>query len=142
MNAAEAVEKEVKGPKLRLLTGGKGPPIDISNPNWLSSLNVGSVFSCRKKGQKENYALMLLQLMFKHDITYIISDGLNTNPYSSVDHREFSKIYELVEIIEHGGDSHLDNGEPNNGHDLRTVRPPGVEDDADAEGRQPRDDPA
>jgi hypothetical protein len=133
---AEATDELVttKYPHLRTLRGGKGPPADTFNSNWMSDLNVGAVFSCRKKGQSENYALMMLQIMFKHDKTVIISDSLNANPYAAVDPVEFSKRHDLHELI--------DNGEPDNGHDLRTVRPPGVEDNVDAEGRQPGDDSA
>lgn len=128
-------------PTLRLLRGGKGPPIDTGGTNWMDDLPVGSVFSCRKKGQPEKYALMMLQIIYKHVKTVIVADALNNNPNAPIDAVEFCKCHELVEVIERGDNSHREKGDPN-GHDLRTVRDGGVEDDVDAEGRQPGDDPA
>jgi hypothetical protein len=122
---------ETTVPKLRLLRGGKGPPSDTGGPNWMAELAVGSVFSCRKKGQSEKFALMMLQILFRHARTIIVSDALNNNPNIPIDEIEFCKCHELVEVISQG--------DPN-GHDLRTVRPPGVEDNVDAEGGQSRDD--
>lgn len=119
-------------PKLRLLRGGKGPPIDTGGTNWMDDLPVDSVFSCRKKGQSEKYALMMLQIIYKHVKTVIVSDALNNNPNAPIDALEFCKCHELVEVIQ--------KGDPN-GHDLRTVRPPGMEDDVDAEAGQQGDDP-
>lgn len=94
--------KTTKYPHLRTLRGGKGPPTDTNKIDWMSELNVGAVFSCRKKGQSENYALMMLQLMFKHDKTVIISDSLNAHPYAAVDPVEFSKRHDLHELIDNG----------------------------------------
>lgn len=132
MTVAEQLEDTPAKPVLRLLRGGKGPPSD-STPvaDWLSPMEVGTVFTCRKKGQAENFSLMLLQVIFKHAKSIVIADSLNSNPYAIVDPVEFSKRHELFETISEG--------EPNNGHDLRTVRPPGVAHDADAEGGQPSD---
>jgi hypothetical protein len=100
----------------------------------MASLEVGTVFSCRKKGQSEKFALMMLQILFKHAKTVIISDALNNNPNVPIDEAEFCKCHELVEVI--------NKGEPDNGHDLWTVRPAGMAHDVDAEAGQPGDDPA
>lgn len=91
-----------KYPHLRTLKGGKGPPTDINKTDWMSDLNVGAVFSCRKKGQTENYALMMLQITYKHDKTVIISDAINNNPYAAVDPVEFCKRHDLHELIDNG----------------------------------------
>ena len=52
MTNAEEVEeqelRETKYPKLRVLTGGKGPPEDNGpGVNWLSDLAKGTMFICR-----------------------------------------------------------------------------------------------
>lgn len=120
-------------PKLRLLQGGKGPPIDNTpHPDWLSPLKVGAVFSCKKKGQAENYVLGLLIIVFKHAKTIILADGLNSQPRVPVDPVEFCKRHDLFEVIEEGGES--PEGE-NDGNGEGSLRPSGMEDDADAEGR-------
>lgn len=132
-SGSDMSESEHPYPTLRLIRGGKGPPEDNNPPaDWLSPLPIGSVFACRKKGQPEKYALMMLQILFKHVKTIIVSDALNSNPNAPIDAAEFCKCHELVEIIQEG--------DPN-GHDLRTVRPPGVENDVDVEAGQPGDDP-
>lgn len=126
-------------PMLRLLRGGKGPPSDNTpHPDWLSPLKVGAVFSCSKKGQAENYVLGLLIVVFKHGKTVILSDGLNNQPRVAVDPVEFCKRHTLFEVIEEGGE--LPEGE-NNGNSEGSLRPGGMDDDADAEGRQPEHDP-
>jgi hypothetical protein len=141
MTSVEAIEEEAKMehtyPTLRLLRGGKGPPSDDGpKENWMKDLEVGTVFSCRKKGQSENYALMMLQLCFKHDKTYIIADSLNSNPYAAIDPIEFCKRHDFFELIEKGKTPQ----EIEDGNDLRSIRHSGMEDDADAEGGQPSDD--
>lgn len=135
MTAVEQLEDSHPKPVLRLLRGGKGPPGDNTpGEDWMSKLPVGSVFACRKKGQVENFALMVLQIVFKHDKTIVISDSLNNNPYAAVDPVEFSKRHEFFELI--------NKGEADNAHDLRTIRSSGMAHDADAEGGQPEHDPA
>lgn len=56
MNVAvddEEVLRATQYPKLRVLTGGKGPPEPPKDTgdNWLSLLEVGTVFACRQ-GEK------------------------------------------------------------------------------------------
>lgn len=134
MTIVEELLQDRPKPQLRLLRGGKGPPEDNTpGKDWMSPLETGTVFSCRKKGQAEDYALMMLQIMFKHDKTIIIADAMNNNPYAAVDPAAFCKRHDLFEIIQQG--------EVNNDPDLRTVRHGGVADDVDAEGRQPEHDP-
>ena len=138
MSVAEMDEKEHTYPTLRLLRGGKGPPSDNTpHPDWLSPLKAGAVFTCRKKGQAENYALMMLQIMFKHAKTIIIGDALNNNPYAPIDPVEFCKKHDLFEVIEEGGE--LPEGEKD-GNSEGSLRPSGVADNEDATGGQPADD--
>ena len=131
MSAVEELEEAPAKPVLRLLRGGKGPPSDYSGKDWMSPLNIGAVFTCRKKGQTENYALMLLQIVFKHDKSVVIADSLNSNPYAIVDPVEFCKRHEFFELINNGD---------TDANDLRSIPDGGVENDANAEGGQPSDD--
>lgn len=132
MTNVEALEDDRPRPQLKLLRGGKGPPSDNTPvDNWLSSLSIGAVFTCRKKGQSENYVLMMLQIVFKHDKSIIVADAIGNNPYAAIDPVEFCKRHELFEIIQQG--------EADNAHDLRTIRSSGMAHDADAQGGQPTD---
>lgn len=99
-------KEEVKYPRLRLITGGKGPP--TTGSDWLSALKRGAVFTCKRKGLPD---LELLIIAFKHAKTIVLVDGLNQSPRKAWDPVEFCKLYSLFEIIEEGGQ--LPEGEEN-----------------------------
>lgn len=102
-------------PKLRLITGGKGPPTTSGN-NWLQDLQKGAVFTCKRKGMTGE--LELLIIAFKHTKTIVLVDGLNGAPRRAVDPSEFCKQYDWFETIQEAEqlpEEHLD--------DTRTVRP-------------------
>jgi len=122
-----ADEEEVKYPKLRLLQGGKGPP--ITGDNWLKDLKKGAVFTCKPKGSG---VLMLYIIAFKHTKSMILVDGLNNGPRIAVDPVEFCRLHSFFELIEEGGE--LPVGEQNDGSE---VRPSGVADNEDAPRGQP-----
>ena len=125
-----ADEEEVKYPKLRLLQGGKGPP--ITGDNWLKDLKKGAVFTCKPKGSG---VLMLYIIAFKHTKSMILVDGLNNGPRIAVDPVEFCRLHSFFELIEEGGERHV--GDNN---DSGEVRPSGVADNEDAPRRQPEHD--
>lgn len=99
MANAEAVEKEDQAPKLRLLTGGKGP-VDPKNVNWLSTYISGTIFLCRKRSYPGEdldvweilYTWGSVALLFRNDGT---ENGFRK--YVATD--RFSQLYEPVEII-------------------------------------------
>lgn len=103
MTNVETTE-EVKYPKLRLLQGGKGPPMD-TDKDWLSQLKKGAVFTCKKKG--DFYKLLLFIIAFKHEKTIVLVDGLNNNPREAVDPAGFCQQHSLFELIEEGGHEEL-----------------------------------
>ncbi len=132
MNALENIEEEKIMPKLRLITGGKGPPT-ATGVNWLKDLKKGAVFTCKRKGM--TCELELLIVAFKHDKTIVLVDGLNGAPRRAVDPSEFCKQYDWFETIQEA--EQLPEEHDN---DTRPVRSSRMDDNADAEGRQPSDD--
>lgn len=55
MNTAEDIEelRETKYPKLRVLTGGKGPSEPPKEGNWLAELAEGTTFVARDRNTKD-----------------------------------------------------------------------------------------
>jgi hypothetical protein len=131
----EAVDTELqdtKYPHLKLMRGGKGPP-EAPSTNWLKDRKKGEVFSCK---DKTNGLVMLLRLVYAHTKTYILADALNSNPPMGAD-ADFCKRFIFIETLEEG-----DKPQEISNDSVRTLRPSGMEDDADAEGRQPPDESA
>ena len=124
--------EEEERPRLRLLRGGKGPPMDTNGINWLRGLNKNAAFSCKRKGNVDNLELYIVA--FKHNKTVILVNGLDNNHRFAVDPEDFCKKYSLFEVIEEGGE-HPE--VEDNGNSKGTVLSSDVADDADAEGRQP-----
>jgi hypothetical protein len=130
INTLTTEEDEMK-PQLRLLRGGKGPPINTGGVNWLRGLNKNAAFSCKRKGNVDNLELYIVA--FKHLKTVILVNGLDNNHRFAVDPEDFCKKYNLFEIIEEGGE-HPE--EVTDGNSEGTIRSPDVEDDVDVTGRQ------
>lgn len=122
-------------PRLRLITGGKGPP-DSGGDDWLSPLKKGAVFACKEK--RNPVDLILYGISFKHTKTIVLFDALGLGPPKPVDPVEFSKKYLLHEVIEEGGQRPEGVSNDSSG----SVRPSGVGHDEDAPGRQPTDESA
>ena len=127
----EDKEKEPSKPQLRVITGGKGTPEGPSD-NWLIKLNKGSVFSCKRKGVVVD--LELYGISFKHTKTIVLFNALGTSPPRAVDPVEFCKHYDKFEVIDEGGE---EPPKEENNDGIRTLRPPGMEDDVDAARGQP-----
>lgn len=115
-------EEVPMAPKLQLITGGKGttPP---TGENWLSNLNKGTAFACKEKGNTKQIFIYIIS--FKHTKTVVLVNAIENNERFAVDPEDFCKRYSLFEILGIEDDS------------IRTVRSPELENDVDAEGRQP-----
>jgi len=70
---------------------------------------------------------------FKHPKTIVLFNALGTTPPRAVDTKEFCKQYLLFEIIDEGGE---EPPKEENNDSIRSLRPPSMEDDADATGGQ------
>jgi hypothetical protein len=83
-------------PKLKLLTGGKGPP----GHDWLMDLDKGSVFLARPKDHK-GFELTQYRLRFKFTKTALIRAYLPEREFSFyVDTKRFSTDMDLVELVD------------------------------------------
>lgn len=81
MNVATEVEEEdlrtTKYPKLRVLTGGKGPP-EPPTDTWLLDLEVGSVFVARQNDKACDWEMYFLISKMNDDLyllNYSVPDG-------------------------------------------------------------------
>ena len=133
MTNAETDEEKVV-PTLRLLQGGKGPPINTEGKDWLTPLKKGAIFSCEGKGQNL-YTLKLFRIVFKHTKTVILADALGNSITEAVNPITFCKLHNLFEVIEEGGERPV--GDENDGDQVRSG---GVADDENASSGQPGDD--
>lgn len=120
---------------LKLLQGGKGPPINTNGINWMRGLQRGAAFACKKKGNVDFLELYIVA--FKHEKTVILVNGLDNNHRFAVDPEDFCKKYSLFEIIEEGGELPEDEG---NGNDKGTVQPGDVGHHEGPPAGQPADD--
>jgi len=92
-------EDEKKPTPFKLLTGGK----DTQDPNWLKSMEVGSVFLTRPKNDgygKINLGegLAILELVAKTERSARLYDSINHNSFM-VDMQRFSGRMELFEML-------------------------------------------
>jgi hypothetical protein len=94
--APEEVE-EIQIGKLRLLRGGKGPPLNTGGINWLNGLDKGTCFSCKKKGNDD--VLEVLIVAFKYDKTVILVNAFHSENRFAVDPEVFCKKFSLHEVI-------------------------------------------
>lgn len=122
-------EEETKYPHFRLLRGGKGPPINTEGKDWLSPLERGTAFACKRKGSKE-FEVQIFVISFKHSPTMVLVDGLNPARRFGVDPAEFCKQFNLFEILGKEEADIQPEGEEDGSEG--TVRSGVVEDDADA----------
>lgn len=105
MTVVEEIEEEVvkveKYPKLRLLTGGKGPPEDTSGENWLADLERGTTFVARDKNSKEvdynHYFVLFKSLPKVVLLKWVLPDGKLLDFY--VDPVRFSKKFGDYEVL-------------------------------------------
>lgn len=126
-------EEAVKYPNFRLLRGGKGPPINGNGENWLAELKQNCIFACAHKGQNQ-FIVGLFRIVYKHKKTIIIADALGNQPTVAIDPVEFCKKHDFFELIEEGGILPVGETDGNSKGALLHSR---VDDDEDAEGRQP-----
>lgn len=117
-------DDEVPMTKLKVITGGKGPPTTTGGVNWLNGLPRGTAFSCKKKGYPDFLEIYIVA--FKYEKTIILVDGFKTDNRFAVDPEEFSKKYIYWETVgEETGTSEVND-------DLRPLRSGILENDADA----------
>jgi hypothetical protein len=106
MSVAEDTEEEMretKYPRLRVLTGGKGPPTPPDNPegNWLATYEVGTTFVARSINSKE-VDYNLYHVLFKNLpevvlLKWQLPDGKILDYY--VDPARFSRKFENQVIL-------------------------------------------
>jgi len=86
--------------ELKLLTGGKGPP----GNDWLSGLDDGSVFLTRPSSHQFDKPWMEeyhISARSEQGMVCLYSN-LNQEAYIWVDPVRFSRVMELVEVLQHG----------------------------------------
>lgn len=91
-------DEEVK--KFRVITGGKEPPDDPNNPDWLSKLDKGTVFLVQDKLNPNDFNLGLIRLLNKTDksATLAIKQG-EAIIEAFVNPLRFCKKYSLYEVL-------------------------------------------
>jgi len=118
-NAEELDEEELRPtryPRLRLLTGGKGPPEppDGSSDNWLAEYDIGTTFVARHRNSKE-VDYNLYYVLFKNlpevvMLKWQLPDGKVLDYY--VDPERFSKMFEDHVILGVNKPVEIGNEEP------------------------------
>ncbi len=91
-------------PKLKLITGGKGPP---TNPDWLSNLNEGDIFLARHHKQAEqNFELNIFRVMMKtgKSVKLMIQLVDTDQLFRWVDPKVFSREMIFQEVIGNAND--------------------------------------
>jgi len=94
--------RETQYPKLRVLTGGKGPPEPPPVNNWLAELAVGTTFVARERTMKQQLDYNLYHVLFKDLpkvmlLTWKLPDGKLLDCY--VDPQRFSNRMELGVVL-------------------------------------------
>lgn len=142
MNVATDEEPELRAtqyPKLRVLTGGKGPPEPPDDGvNWLAEYVVGTTFVARHRNSKE-VDFNLYHVLFKSLpgvvlLKWELPDGKMLDYY--VDPQRFSKQFVSPVIL---GVVQLEASQEdtNNGNSNRTDRPPDLVLNAPVPGGDP-----
>jgi hypothetical protein len=90
--------KLITPPKLKLITGGKGP-VDPPGHNWLADLDTGTVF-LGKMRKMDTFELTQYRIKFKFIKSALLGALLPERMVEFyVDMKQFSKDIELIEII-------------------------------------------
>jgi hypothetical protein len=102
MSAVESIEHEDIRPQLRVLTGGKGPPEppkEVGN-NWLSELQLRSVFACRQNDKTLDWEVFFLVHKFEeiYLLKWEMPDGKTYD--RRVDPKIFSNLYRDYRLID------------------------------------------
>jgi hypothetical protein len=129
MSVAEDIEedtlKPTKYPKLRVLTGGKGPPEPPkTGHNWLSTLEKGTIFICRANDKQVDFELYLL--LYKSDtfalIQWQMPDGKvydrRVDPVLFCNNHRDYEVLQVYKINEEKEEPQGSDGETD-GHDER-----------------------
>jgi len=129
MSVAEDIETEelraTKYPKLRVLTGGKGPPEPpVTSPNWLSTLKRGTVFICRANDKQVDYELYFM--LYKSDsfclIQWQMPDGKvwdrRVDPVLFSNQHKNYEVLQVYDLDKEKEELQSSDGE-NDGHDER-----------------------
>jgi len=89
-------ENSRKMPELKLLPGGKRP----SDPtNWISELDIGSMFLVKKKASMLEFQLGLFKLSEKTDKYAIIIHTSSPTEPLFIDPIRFCSVYSLVDVL-------------------------------------------
>ena len=99
-------DKDVKNKNvlnLHVVPGGKDP----NNPNWLSTLPVGTVFLTRRKptqgGLNRDIGAAMFHVSFHSDKCTRLFDNMNgAGTYQWVITRDFSMAMEKIEVLQYG----------------------------------------
>jgi hypothetical protein len=136
MISTSPTDEDQMKPQLRLLRGGKGPPINTTGINWLRGLTKNTAFTCKRKTGADYLDLYIIA--FKYEKSVILVSGLDNNLRFVVDPEDFCKKYNLFEVIGiEGGEPAVEEGgkhpeEVTDGNSEGTVPESTVVNDADA----------
>lgn len=121
----EQMFEKLDRPKLRLLTGGKGPPIEppLNGPNWLADQEIGTSFVARHQNSKEvdynQYFVLFKHLPEVVLLKWILPDGKLLDYY--VDPERFSKKFQDYVILGvNTPQEHLEDAGGNDGNSDRS----------------------
>jgi len=114
----------------KLLTKPDNGPKDPTGPNWLSELDVGTIFLCRPKNAK-SFELVTVEVLSKtRKSAYLKNTGMeDASVKVVVDSAIFSAMMELVEIVGYNAGP---NKEEQDGNSDRAGESSGVSDPSNA----------
>lgn len=99
-------EEEHTAPKLKLITGGKGPPDDPNNPDWLSELDNHTTFLAQNK-KDTTFALGQFTIVLKGEKAILVLVQGSKEPVW-VDPVRFTRDFRRYEIIQTGAEYDLE----------------------------------
>lgn len=123
-------------PELKLITGGKSPPIG-GDGSWLSELELGTVFLGQDDRDHSKWALATFQKMkvSPNTMAVMLASDVFPEKYMWVNPGRFSKAFRKVDILAVIDLSSIQQEEAPN--DQGSVQPSGVADDANAPAEHP-----
>jgi hypothetical protein len=106
INKQEEEERSANPPKLTLITGGKQPPDDPDNPDWLSKLDNHTTFLVQKRNDS-TFSLGQFTIVIKlKKAILLLMEGAKTPLW--VDPMRFCRDFNKFEIVQTGEEYDLE----------------------------------